>query len=87
MANHLRATLEIGPKGKRVVAIAPDWPGFMLRYRHGNTWYEVEVANPQHVSRGVESVELDGQPVPEKEIPLYDDGIAHTVRIQLGPQG
>ncbi len=27
MANELRVTLEIGPKGKRVVAVAPDWPG------------------------------------------------------------
>ena len=27
VANHLRVTLEIGPKGKKVVAVAPDWPG------------------------------------------------------------
>src|SRR5262245_51292794 len=27
VANHLRITLEIGPKGKKVVAVAPDWPG------------------------------------------------------------
>jgi hypothetical protein len=27
MANHLRVTLEIGPRGKKVVAVAPDWPG------------------------------------------------------------
>lgn len=27
MANHLRVLLETGPKGKRVVAVAPDWPG------------------------------------------------------------
>ena len=27
MANPLRVTLETGPKGKRVVAVAPDWPG------------------------------------------------------------
>ena len=27
MANHTQVTLEIGPKGKQVVAIAPDWPG------------------------------------------------------------
>ncbi|HLI52402.1 MAG TPA: hypothetical protein VKU87_11425 [Thermomicrobiaceae bacterium] len=26
-AGELRVTLEIGPKGKRVVAVAPDWPG------------------------------------------------------------
>src|SRR5215211_5835229 len=25
--NALRVTLEIGPKGKKVVAVAPDWPG------------------------------------------------------------
>ena len=27
MTNHLRVMLEIGPKGKKVVAVAPDWPG------------------------------------------------------------
>ena len=27
MTDHIRVTLEIGPKGKRVVAVAPDWPG------------------------------------------------------------
>src|SRR5215813_3690736 len=27
MANQLRVTLEIGPKGKKVTAVAPDWPG------------------------------------------------------------
>ncbi len=28
MTNHVRVTVEIGPKGKKVVAVAPDWPGF-----------------------------------------------------------
>lgn len=28
MSNRIRVMLEIGPKGKRVVAFAPDWPGF-----------------------------------------------------------
>ncbi len=27
MANNLRVMLEIGPKGKKVVAVAPEWPG------------------------------------------------------------
>ena len=27
MTDQLRVMLEIGPKGKKVVAIAPDWPG------------------------------------------------------------
>jgi hypothetical protein len=25
--NHIRVTLETGPKGRKVVAVAPDWPG------------------------------------------------------------
>lgn len=27
MAKRIRIALEIGPKGKRVIAVAPDWPG------------------------------------------------------------
>ncbi len=27
MTNPIRVTLEIGPKGKKVAAVAPDWPG------------------------------------------------------------
>jgi hypothetical protein len=27
MTDRIRVTLEIGPKGKKVVAVAPDWPG------------------------------------------------------------
>jgi len=27
VANHMRVMLEIGPKGKKLVAVAPDWPG------------------------------------------------------------
>ena len=27
VANQMRVMLEIGPKGKKVVAVAPDWPG------------------------------------------------------------
>lgn len=27
VTNHMRVMLEIGPRGKKVVAVAPDWPG------------------------------------------------------------
>ena len=29
VTNHIRVMLEIGPKGKKVVAVAPDWPGLV----------------------------------------------------------
>jgi hypothetical protein len=35
VANQLRVTLEIGPKGKKVAAVAPDWPGLERGARTG----------------------------------------------------
>ena len=40
MANHIRLTLEIGPKGRKVVAVAPDWPGLERGARSGEAAIE-----------------------------------------------
>lgn len=44
---HLRVTLEIGPKGKKVVAVAPDWPGLA----HGATLRSTAYAPTFHAMR------------------------------------
>jgi hypothetical protein len=35
VAKYARVTLEIGPKGKKVVAVAPDWPGLQRGAKTG----------------------------------------------------
>jgi len=40
MANQLRVTLEIGPKGKKVVAVAVDWPGLERGAKTGDAAIE-----------------------------------------------
>ena len=40
VANHIRVTLEIGPKGKKVVAVAPDWPGLARGAKTGEAAIE-----------------------------------------------
>ena len=40
MANQLRVTLEIGPKGKQVAAVAPDWPGLERGAKTGEAAFE-----------------------------------------------
>jgi hypothetical protein len=40
MTNQLRVTLEIGPKGKKVVAVAPDWPGLERNAKTGEAAIE-----------------------------------------------
>jgi hypothetical protein len=57
VANHLRITLEIGPKGKKVVAVAPDWPGLA----RGATTEEAAIERLRsYVSRYVPVAKLAG---------------------------
>ena len=61
------------------------WPGFEISFRYHSATYEITVENPQSVSHGVASTELDGQPVAATgPIPLADDGVTHHIRLVLG---
>jgi cyclic beta-1,2-glucan synthetase len=65
-------------------AIPSYWTHYALRYRYRNTQYEIAVENPENVSSGVVSLELDGVPLSDRWINLVDDGGIHRVRVQLG---
>ena len=64
--------------------IPRDWPGFRFTYRFSSSTYEVEVQNPNHVDQGVQQVSLNGQALPDKVIPLSQDGGIYTVLIVMG---
>src|SRR5579862_5675226 len=57
MANKLRLTLEVGPKGKKVAAVAPDWPGLE---RGGKTKESAVQTLQSYVSRYAPVAELAG---------------------------
>ncbi|HJU92363.1 MAG TPA: glucoamylase family protein [Pyrinomonadaceae bacterium] len=58
------------------------WREFEITYRRGRAVYRIKVENPIGVSRGVVSVEVDGDPQPK--IMLVDDEKTHNVRIVMG---
>ncbi len=62
------------------------WPRYEIDFAYRTSRYEIVVENPQGVSRGVVSAELDGQPLagPGATIPLADDGGTHQVKVILG---
>jgi cyclic beta-1,2-glucan synthetase len=70
------------------LTIAPcvprSWREFKLHYRHRDTPYHITVENPQGVSHGVASVEVDGQLQDAETIALVADQKPHQVRIVLG---
>jgi len=60
------------------------WRTFEITYRREHTTYRIKVENPLGISRGVASVELDGQSLGDVHIPLNADGQTHSVRVVLG---
>ena len=74
------STLKIDP------CVPKAWPGFEIVFRHRSAKYDIVVENPDRVSRGVVTVELDGVVLPqgERAIRLVDDGVTHRVRVVLG---
>ena len=64
--------------------VPPRWPGFELSYRHRSATYRILVDNSAGMGRGVKSVELDGQPLSDGNVPLGDDGKTHNVCVRLG---
>jgi len=60
------------------------WDGFRVTRVFRGATYVITVHNPAHVSKGVQSVLLDGQPLAGQVISLCEDGQRHTVEVTLG---
>jgi cyclic beta-1,2-glucan synthetase len=75
-----------GTKLRLTPCLPPDWPRVDIVLRHLSSRYEIVIENPQHVSRGILRLELDGIRLPEGQdyIELVDDGSTHQVQVLLG---
>ncbi|GAA0541340.1 glucoamylase family protein [Rhizomicrobium palustre] len=60
------------------------WPRYEITYRHGATSYDIVVENPSRICSGVATMELDGQLLTQKQVPLAEDGLPHQLRVVLG---
>jgi cellobiose phosphorylase len=73
----VESLLGVRREGDRL-RIAPclpaNWPGFKLRYRYGNTVYDIQVRNGG----------AEGSAQGDHTIALVDDGQAHRIDIQIG---
>jgi len=45
--------------------------------------YDIAVVNPDHVSKGVKSVQVDGQAIEGSVLPIFDGG-AYQVHVVMG---
>jgi cellobiose phosphorylase len=70
--------LEVNP------CIPKAWDGFSVRRRFRGAEYLITVTNPEHVSKGVLAIVVDGSPLVGNIVPVFNDGRKHTVEVLLG---
>jgi cellobiose phosphorylase len=64
--------------------IPPDWSEFEVRRWYQNALYKIHVTNPQHVSKGVTKVTVDGREITGNTLPAFHDGKEHAVEVVMG---
>lgn len=69
-------SLEIDP------CIPKEWDGFTLTRQWRGARYDITVENPEHVSKGVRQIFLDGKEV--SVLPVLEKGSIHQVRVIMG---
>ncbi len=70
--------LEIDP------CIPREWDGFSVTRRFRDAAFEIDVKNPNHVSRGISYIKVDGKEIQGNVIPIFTDGKTHKVEVIMG---
>jgi cellobiose phosphorylase len=64
--------------------IPSAWDGFAVQRSYRGSTYQITVKNPQHVSKGIKNVVVDGKHIDGNVLPTFDDGQEHRVEVILG---
>jgi cellobiose phosphorylase len=65
-------------------SIPAEWPGFKVRRKFRGASYQIEVENPDRVTRGVRSIIVDGKSQTSNLLPVFGDGKTHRVKVVMG---
>ncbi|MBQ7131324.1 MAG: glycosyl transferase [Oscillospiraceae bacterium] len=64
--------------------IPKEWDGFKVTRAYRGATYEITFTNPNHVSKGVSSVIVDGNVIEGNVLPVFGDGKVHAVEVVMG---
>ncbi|MFA5971643.1 MAG: glycosyl transferase [Lentimicrobiaceae bacterium] len=64
--------------------IPNDWKGFKVTRKFRGATYQIEIQNPDGISKGVKEIIVDGKQQTSNLIPLFNDGMEHSVKVILG---
>ncbi len=64
--------------------IPRGWNDFKAKRYFRGAWYNIEVTNPKHISKGVKSVNVDGKAINSNVVPVFNDQKEHKVKVIMG---
>jgi cellobiose phosphorylase len=64
--------------------IPKKWDGFKVTRKYKNAVYNIEVKNPEHISKGVYRIKVDGREINGNIVPVFEDGKNHSIEAVIG---
>jgi cellobiose phosphorylase len=64
--------------------VPTSWRSFRMTRQFRDTIYDVAFSNPNGVSKGIESIHVDGKPFKTNLLPAFSDGKTHKISITMG---
>ena len=64
--------------------IPAEWDGYSVERKFRNSTYNIKVENPDHVSKGVAKITVDGKEIDGNLLPVFNDNGTHEVIVTMG---
>ena len=64
--------------------IPSEWDGYRVKREFRNAAYDIKVSNPNHVSKGIKQIKVDGREIEGNKVPIFNDNKIHEVEVILG---
>ncbi|MCL2326993.1 MAG: glycosyl transferase [Bacteroidetes bacterium] len=64
--------------------IPAEWDGFEMKREFRGAQYNIVVKNPDHVSKGVKQIIVNGSPIEGNVVPILEKGKTHNVEVIMG---
>ena len=64
--------------------IPSDWEGFTVQRKFRNAQYIINVQNPNHISKGIKEITINGEKIEGNKLPVFNDGKTHDVGVMMG---
>ncbi len=64
--------------------IPSKWDGFKMQREFRGANYNIEVQNPDHVSKGIKTILVNGSEIESSVVPILEKGKEHSVKVIMG---